>query len=150
MYESRTQTAFFFWLVVYFQCFSPAAALTNKIGLKHLANVDAEYPLVRIFSTVGWISAGLFLGFAWPWATGQSIDATRTPLMLGACGSVLMAFYSLTLPHTPPEGAAETFCSAHFGIAASCCETGLLSCSCSCRCWPVFPAWPTTTTATSS
>jgi nucleoside transporter len=104
MYQSRSQAAFFSWLVVYFQCFSPAAALTNKIGLKHLANVDAEYPFVRIFSTVGWISAGLFLGFAWPWATGESIDATRTPLMLSACGSVLMAFYSFTLPATPPEG----------------------------------------------
>jgi nucleoside transporter len=109
MFQSRTQTAFFVWLVVYFQCFSPAAALTNKIGLKHLANADAEYPLVRIFSTVGWISAGLFLGFAWPWATGQSIDATRTPLLLGACGSVIMAIYSLSLPHSPPEGRSGGF-----------------------------------------
>jgi hypothetical protein len=94
---------------VYFQCFSPAAALTNKIALKHLANAVAEYPLVRIFSTVGWISAGLFLGFAWPWATGQSIDATRIPLVLGACGSMLMVVYSLTLPHTPPEGRSGEF-----------------------------------------
>jgi nucleoside transporter len=109
MFQSRTQTAFFIWLVVYFQCFCPAAALTNKIGLKHLDNVDAEYPLVRIFSTVGWISAGLFLGFVWPWATGRSIDATRTPLLLGACGSMLMAFYSLSLPHSPPEGRSGDF-----------------------------------------
>src|SRR3972149_4697176 len=93
MYESHTQTAFFFWLVVYFQCFVPAAALTNKIGLRHLADVDAEYPLVRIFGTVGWIGSGLFLGFVWPLATGESIEATRIPLMLGACGNVLMAFF---------------------------------------------------------
>jgi nucleoside transporter len=109
MHESRSQAAFFFWLVLYFQCFSPAAALTNKIGLKHLADVDAEYPLIRIFSTVGWISAGLFLGLVWPWATGDSIDATRTPLMLGTYGSIVMVFYSLTLPHTPPEGRSEDF-----------------------------------------
>ena len=118
MFESHTQAAFFLWLVVYFQCFSPAAALTNKIGLKHLANVDAEYPLVRIFSTVGWISAGLFLGFAWPWTTGESIEATRTPLMLGAFGSVLMAFYSFTLPHTPPEGRSGDFLARAFRDSA--------------------------------
>ena len=109
MYESQTQADFFFWLVVYFQCFVPAAALTNKISLRHLADTDAEYPRVRIFSTVGWISAGLFLGFVWPWATGESIEATRTQLMLGAWGSVLMASYSLTLPHTPPDSRIGDF-----------------------------------------
>ena len=66
MYESQTQAAFFVWMLIYYQCFSPATALTNKIGLKHLADANAEYPLVRIFSTVGWITAGLFVGFAWP------------------------------------------------------------------------------------
>lgn len=104
MYESGTQAVFFLWLVAYFQCFTPAASLTNKIGLKHLANSDAEYPLVRISGTLGWIVAGLFVGFAWPAVAGASIEATRTPLIIGAIGSVAMAFYSLTLPNTPPEG----------------------------------------------
>src|SRR5688572_19305539 len=39
MYGSQTQSAFFLWLLVYFQCFIPAATLTNKIALKHLADV---------------------------------------------------------------------------------------------------------------
>jgi nucleoside transporter len=103
MYESQTQVAFFLWLLAYWQCFVPAATLTNKIALRHLANADAEYPRVRIFGTLGWIASGLFVGFAWPTITGKSIEATRLPLVLGAAGSMLMAFYSLTLPHTPPE-----------------------------------------------
>jgi nucleoside transporter len=103
MYESHTQAGFFIGLLIYYQCFSPAAALTNKIGLKHLANADAEYPLVRIFSTVGWITAGLFVGFAWPSVTGESIEPSGIPLMVGAAGSIVMALFSLTLPHTPPE-----------------------------------------------
>ena len=103
MFESRSQIAFFLWLVVYFQCFAPAASLTNKIALRHLRDADAEYPTVRIFSTIGWIGAGLFLGFVWPWFAGTSIEATRTPLALSALGSLLMALYSLTLPPTPPE-----------------------------------------------
>jgi nucleoside transporter len=103
MYESQTQTAFFLWLLLYFQCFVPAATLTNKIALKHLADVDAEYPFVRIFGSVGWIVAGLFLGFLWPLFLGGSIDATRIPLLIGAWGSLATAIFSLTLPHTPPE-----------------------------------------------
>jgi nucleoside transporter len=102
MYESQNQATFFFCLLMYFQCFVPAVALTNKISLRHLLDVDAEYPRIRIFGTVGWISAGLFLGFVWPAVNGDSIDATRTPLLLGAFGSVLMTFYAFTLPHTPP------------------------------------------------
>jgi nucleoside transporter len=103
MYESHAQAAFFLWLLIYYQCFSPAAALTNKISLKHLANIDAEYPFTRMFSTIGWITAGLFVGFVWPMATGTSIEPTRIPLIIGAGGSVVMAFFSLTLPDTPPE-----------------------------------------------
>jgi nucleoside transporter len=103
MYRSQSEIAFLLWIVLYYQCFCPAVALTNKIGLRHLANVDVEYPWVRIFGTLGWIGAGLFLGFVWPLATGELIEATRTPLLLGACGSAMMALYCLTLPHTPPE-----------------------------------------------
>jgi nucleoside transporter len=111
MHESHSQAAFFLWLLVYYQCFGPSAALTNKIGLKHLANADAEYPLVRIFSTIGWITAGLFVGFLWPMATGESIESTRTPLIISAAGSVAMVLFSLTLPHTPPEERTGIFLS---------------------------------------
>src|SRR5262245_22879537 len=99
MYRSDSQITFFVWLLVYYQCFSPAASLTNKIGLKHLMNSEAEYPFVRVFSTIGWITAGLFVGFVWPLISGQSIEATRVPLAIGAIGSAVMAIYSMTLPN---------------------------------------------------
>lgn len=99
----QSQTAFYLWLLLYFHCFLPACALTNKIALKHLVDSDAEYPHVRIFSTLGWISAGLFVGIAWPVITGHSIEDTATPILLGAIASGVMAVYSLALPPTPPE-----------------------------------------------
>lgn len=103
MAYSESQTAFYLWLLVYFHCFLPACALTNKIALKHLVDSEAEYPHVRIFSTLGWITAGLLVGFAWPTLIGSSIEATATPILLGAYASLAMAIYSLTLPSTPPE-----------------------------------------------
>ena len=103
MYQCDTQVSFFLWLLAYFHCFVPAGTLTNKIALRHLADVDSEYPRVRIFGTVGWISAGLFLGFVWPLITGRSIEATRLPLMLGSCANAVMAVFALSLPSTPPE-----------------------------------------------
>jgi nucleoside transporter len=103
MYATHSQPVFFICLLLYFQCFSPAATLTNKIALKHLANVDVEYPAVRISSTLGWIAAGLFVGLAWPFVKHTSIEATAIPLIVGAVANVVMAAYSFTLPHTPPE-----------------------------------------------
>jgi nucleoside transporter len=128
MYQSQTETAFLLSIVLYYQCFCPAAALTNKVGLRNLANSDVEYPWARIFGTLGWISAGLFLGVVWPLVTGELIEATRIPLLLGACGSAAMAVYCLTLPHTPPERrdggvnaerAGAPFCSEDFAKGGS-------------------------------
>jgi nucleoside transporter len=107
MYTSESELAFFLWLLVYYQCFVPAATLTNKIALKNLANSDNEYPYIRVFGTAGWIGSGLFVGFAWPLVTGNPIEATSTPLMLGGIANVLMAVYALTLPDTPPEPRLE-------------------------------------------
>jgi nucleoside transporter len=108
MYFSDTQTAFFLWILAYFQCFIPTATLTNKIALRHLKDIDAEYPRVRIFGTIGWIVAGLCLGFVWPMLVGASIDAERLPFLLGAFGSLVMSIYSMSLPHTPPERGDES------------------------------------------
>jgi nucleoside transporter len=103
MSQTNSQTAFFLWLLVYYQCFSPSCALVNKISLRHLAESSTEYPVVRLFGTIGWITAGLFVGLLWPALTGDPIETTATPLIIGAIGNLVMSLYSLTLPHTATE-----------------------------------------------
>ncbi|HEX3601697.1 MAG TPA: MFS transporter [Lacipirellulaceae bacterium] len=103
MFQCQSQLAFFAWLLFYYQCFSPSGALINKIALRHLADVNAEYPAVRLYGTIGWIAAGLFIGLGWQWMVGASIEATRVPFLIGAAGNIVMALYALTLPHTPTE-----------------------------------------------
>ena len=62
-----------------------------------------EYPAVRLFGTIGWITAGLFVGLMWPAMLGASIETVAVPLIIGAIGNVVMALYAVTLPHTPAE-----------------------------------------------
>ncbi|MBX3433167.1 MAG: MFS transporter [Pirellulales bacterium] len=102
MHQSRSEWTFLLWLLAYFHCLFPAIAMTNAIGLRNLRNSQAEYPLVRVAGTLGWIAAGLFVGMGWPWATGVSIEATRIPLAIGAASSLLLAIFALALPATPP------------------------------------------------
>jgi Na+/melibiose symporter-like transporter len=96
---------FFCWLLVYFHAFIPTITLTNKIGFEHLSRAEKEYPVVRLFGTLGWIGAGLFVGLLWPQLTGVNIESTTTPILLGACAHGVMAVFALTLPATPPERA---------------------------------------------
>jgi len=89
----------FSWLLIgllfgYTLCYMSTLVLTNNIAFHSLANIDKTFPVVRVFGTIGWIVAGIFIG-----VTGIS-DTTGIFTLAAVC-SVLLAIYSLTLPHTP-------------------------------------------------
>ena len=99
----------------YTLCYMPTLALTNNIAFHSLANVDKTFPVVRVFGTIGWIVAGIFIG-----VTG--VAASVTIFQVAAASSVLLALYSLTLPHTPapakglPVKCAIFFCADAFAL----------------------------------
>ena len=99
----------------YTLCYMPTLALTNNIAFHSLANVDKTFPVVRVFGTIGWIVAGIFIG-----VTG--VAASVTIFQVAAASSVLLALYSLTLPHTPapakglPVKVRDLFCADAFAL----------------------------------
>ena len=114
----------------------PTISITNSIAFAHLKDPQKEFGIVRMGGTLGWILA------AWPFTfilvdwdkvhaanpqgiinwigtvlanglTGQPLlDATRWTYIVAGIASLLLAAFSLALPHTPPkkagEGGAET------------------------------------------
>jgi nucleoside transporter len=76
-------------------CYFPTIALTNSLSLRQMKNAGAEFPLIRVFGTLGWIAIGQTIGL-------MGIETSFTPFLLAAGASVVMSLYSLTLPHTPP------------------------------------------------
>lgn len=99
----------------YTLCFMPTLALANNIAFHSLASSDKSFPVVRVFGTIGWIVAGIFIGF-----TG--IAASSSIFTLAAVCSVALAIYSLTLPHTPapakgmPLKVRDLFCADAFAL----------------------------------
>lgn len=99
----------------YTLCYMPTLALTNNIAFHSLANVDKTFPVVRVFGTIGWIVAGIFIG-----VTG--VASSVTIFQVAAASSVLLALYSLTLPHTPapakglPVKVRDLFCADAFAL----------------------------------
>jgi nucleoside transporter len=87
-------------MLLYCLCYFPTIGLTNSLTLRQLTNAGGEFPFIRMFATIGWIVIGLTIG-------SMGIETTATPFLLAAGVSVVMSFYCLTLPHTPPEGKGE-------------------------------------------
>lgn len=87
-------------MLAYCLCYFPTIALTNSLALKQIKDAGRQFPLIRVFGTIGWIVIGQILGWL-------AIEKSATMFLLAAGASVVMAVYSLTLPHTPPAGAGE-------------------------------------------
>ena len=108
---ARTSEFSMIWglLFSYMLIFMPTLALANGIAFRHLPDAAQRFPKVRVWGTIGWISAGLIisLGFGWDAPSAAAQGALRGTFVLAACASLLLAAYSLTLPHTPPRRSAS-------------------------------------------
>jgi nucleoside transporter len=87
-------------MLAYCLCYFPTIALTNSITLRHIHDAGREFPLIRVFATIGWIVIGQVVGW-------MQVEKSSTPFLLAAAGSIVMGIFSLALPHTPPLGKGQ-------------------------------------------
>jgi nucleoside transporter len=93
-------------------CFMPSIPLINTVVFKHIPD-SASAPKVFIFGTAGWILVNLVVEIL---AGGA---ASPTFFYIGGGCGLFLALYSLTLPDTPPKGAAaEGAKKDTFGLGA--------------------------------
>ena len=88
-------------MFAYCLCYFPTIALTNSLTLQHLKDPGRDFPLIRVFGTLGWIAIGVTIG-------RLGVETSTVPFMLAAGASVVMSIFSLTLPHTPPPSKGQT------------------------------------------
>jgi nucleoside transporter len=101
-----TSSTLFFWVLLgYTICYMPTLALTNSISLSLMTDPEKEFPPIRVLGTIGWIAAGLLVGFLT--LDGKAIEDTHIPMKIAAGASLVMGFYCLMLPHTPPASAGQ-------------------------------------------
>ena len=76
-------------------CYFPTLALTNSLAMHHIVDSKKEFPIIRVFGTLGWIFVGFLLG----WIGWQ--DRVEMFWLSGGA-AIVLGLYSFTLPHTPP------------------------------------------------
>ena len=97
--QQTTFGIFYPSLIVYTLTYMAGHGLINTITLTHAPNPAKWFPIVMAAASAGWIAAANVINFA-----GL---ADNNGMFKLACGIALaVAFYSLTLPNTPPKGDA--------------------------------------------
>ncbi|NJD09331.1 MAG: MFS transporter [Gemmatimonadetes bacterium] len=104
---SGTPTLFILLLLLYNLCFMPTLALANSLAFHNIRSQEKQFPLIRVFGTIGWIVAGLFISFVLSRFVTGVAEQTALPLYSAAVVSIVLGAYSFTLPHTPPPGAGR-------------------------------------------
>src|SRR5712691_10972212 len=103
-----TPTVFILLLLFYNLCYMPTLGLANSLAFHHIQAQEQQFPLIRVFGTIGWIVAGLFIGFVLSRFSGDQLpDNTTLPLYTTGVASLLLGLYSFSLPHTPPPAAGR-------------------------------------------
>ena len=122
---------FFFLMLVHCLLYVPTISITNSIAFANMKDPQKEFGIVRMGGTIGWILA------AWPFTfilvdwdrvkaanpegfvnwlgtvlgsglTGDALQrGTTWTFVVAGVASLLLAAFSLTLPHTPPKPATN-------------------------------------------
>lgn len=93
-------------------CYMPTLALTAALAFRHLPRGTEQYPLVRLWGTLGWIAGGLVLGFGFTTVVdGKTIEAGESAIQfrLAALASLAVGVFCLSLPKTPPPRLGQPF-----------------------------------------
>src|SRR2546429_3828749 len=101
--------AFILLLLVYNLCYMPTLGLANSLAFHHIQSQEQQFPLIRVFGTIGWIVAGLSIDFVLgPMiGSGPVPEQTALPIYTAATAGVLLGLFAFSLPHTPPPGAGQ-------------------------------------------
>jgi len=95
---------FYPYILGYMLVYMPTLALVNSIAFNQMEDPSAQFPSIRVWGTVGWIVAGLVIGFM-GWEAANSLQNT---FFLAAGASLLLGLLSFTLPKTPPKSKGES------------------------------------------
>jgi nucleoside transporter len=91
-------TDFYPFILTYMILYMPTLALVNSISFRQMKNPQKEFAPIRVLGTLGWIVAGLTIGWL-NWEQGGQLALT---FKMASIAAAILGVFSFTLPPTPP------------------------------------------------
>ena len=98
---------FFGYMLTYF----PTLALSNTVAMRNMDDPEKQFPVIRVWGTIGWIAANFVLSW-------NGWDTTIDMFYLTSGSALLLGVISLALPHTPPNRGKAVSISEVLGFEA--------------------------------
>lgn len=101
---TRSFWPFFSLLLAHSLFYVPTISVANSIAFAHVDDPRRDFGPIRMGGTVGWILAAWPLYFILAGKTGaEAVPLKANVFLVAGVASLLLAAFSLTLPHTPPR-----------------------------------------------
>jgi MFS family permease len=106
LYWAKDFPTFFGLMLVHALFYVPTISVSNSLAFAHMKDAQKEFGIVRMGGTIGWILVAWPLYFILEGKSGaEAMSASRTIFLIAGGLSLVLAAYSLVLPHTPPKPA---------------------------------------------
>jgi nucleoside transporter len=97
---------FFALMLIHSLFYVPTISVANALAFANLKDPQREFGPVRMGGTIGWVLAAWPLYFILGTKTGaEAIQLYKYIFVISGVASLVLAAFSLTLPHTPPKPA---------------------------------------------
>jgi len=105
MAQAGDFSGFYPYVFGYMLVYMPTLALVNSVSFYQMKDPAKEFSIIRVFGTLGWIVAGLFISYWFRWDAQEAIanGALANTFIMVAIASALLGLFSFSLPKTPPS-----------------------------------------------
>ena len=92
---------FYPFILIYMIVYMPTLALVNSVSFRQMNDPSKQFSSIRVWGTIGWIVAGLIIGYVENW---ESSGLLKNTFYMASGASALLGLFSFSLPDTPPAG----------------------------------------------
>ncbi|MBI85160.1 MAG: MFS transporter [Planctomycetaceae bacterium] len=104
---STINWVFLGYMLTYF----PTLALTNTVAMRNMGNPEKQFPMIRVWGTIGWIAANVVLSW-------QGWDTSIDMFYLTSGSALVLGLLSFALPHTPANKGTRVSAGDVLGLKA--------------------------------
>lgn len=88
-------------LLLHMLCYMPTLGLTTSLAFHNLPNRERDFPLIRVWGTIGWIAGNIAVSML------PGKDQSAEQFSMTGAAAIALGLFAFTLPHTPPPAAGK-------------------------------------------